>query len=313
MTTSKSTDPLRTKPAQDSPGPEVKRLQFALALAFNDAAEWPRLARAAEEAGFGGLIVSDHLAYPEHLETPYPYTKDGKPRWEPETAWPDPLIAVAAMAAQTERIRFLLSVFVLPLRHPVVAAKQLATAAVFAPGRMIVTVGAGWMREEFDLVGAPFARRGARMLESVEIMKKLWTGEFVAHRGEFFDIPSVKIAPTPPIDIPVWGGGTSDIAIRRAAQHFDGWSSEIQSSSDVYEFIDRLKALRQEAGREDQDFGICVATRDVYTLDGYRSLEAAGVTDLITVPWALYGQFDADLDAKCEAIKRFGLEVIDVF
>ena len=104
-------------------------MEFALALAFNPASQWIPLARAAEQAGFGSVVVSDHLVYPGELKSAYPYTDDGQPRWERSTAWPDPLIAIGAMAGATERLRFVTSIYILTLRHPVVAAKQAATAA----------------------------------------------------------------------------------------------------------------------------------------------------------------------------------------
>ena len=127
----------------------LRAVRFAIALAFNPASQWIALAQAAEQAGFESVVVSDHLIYPGELQSAYPYTDDGKPRWEQATAWPDPLIAVGALAGATERLRFITSIYILTLRHPVVAAKQVATASVFSGGRLTLGVGAGWMREEF--------------------------------------------------------------------------------------------------------------------------------------------------------------------
>lgn len=286
-------------------------MEFAIALAFNDPRQWPRLARAAEEAGFGALVVSDHLVYPRDLETPYPYTSSGQPRWDPSTPWPDPLIAIGAMAAVTNRIKFLTSIYILPLRHPVVAAKQVGTAALYAEGRLILGIGAGWMREEFDLLGAPFSKRGRRMLEAVEVMKKLWRGGMVEHEGEFYSIPAIQMSPAVDAPIPIWGGGTSEVALRRAATHFDGWASEIQSADQVEQLLGLLERYREEAGRGHLPFGSCVTAKDVYDLDGYRSLAELGVSYLITVPWALYRMIEDDVDKKCDAIRRFADEVIE--
>jgi probable F420-dependent oxidoreductase len=285
-------------------------VEFAIALAFNDPGQWTRLACAAEDAGFGALVVSDHLVYPRDLETPYPYTPTGQPRWGPSTPWPDPLISIAAMGAVTNRIKFLTSVYILPLRHPLVAAKQVGTTALFAGGRLILGVGAGWMREEFDLVGAPFAHRGRRMLEAVEVMRKLWRGGMVEHQGEYYSFPALEMAPALDEPVPVWGGGTSDVALRRAATCFDGWASEIQSAGQVESLLATLNRYRQEAGRDHLPFGSCVTAKDVYDLDGYRSLSDLGVSYLITVPWALYRIAENDVDLKCEAIRRFADEVL---
>ena len=285
-------------------------MEFAIALAFNDPRQWPQLARAAEEAGFGALVVSDHLIYPRELKTPYPYTSSGKPRWESSTPWPDPLIAIGAMASVTERIRFLTSIYILPLRHPVVAAKQVGTAALYAQDRLILGIGAGWMREEFDLLGAPFSSRGRRMLEAVEVMRKLWRGGMVQHEGEFYSFPALEMAPALEAPVPIWGGGTSDLALRRAACHFDGWASEIQSAEQVRALLETLGRYREEAGRGDLPFGSCVTAKDVYDLEGYRRLSELGVSYLITVPWALYRMTEDDVDKKCDAIRRFADEVI---
>lgn len=285
-------------------------MQFAIALAFNDPRQWPRLACAAEEAGFGALVVSDHLFHPRPLRTPYPYTSSGQPRWQPETPWPDPLISIAAMASVTRRIRFLTSIYLLPLRHPVVAAKQVATTALYAEDRLILGIGAGWMREEFELLGQPFAGRGRRMLEAVDVMRKLWRGGTVEHEGEFYSIPPLEMSPSLDTPVPIWGGGTSEVALRRAAAHFEGWTSEIQSAAEVEELLSKLTAYRKQAGREDLPFGSCVTAKDIITLDGYRSLADLGVSYLITVPWALYRIEDDTVEARCDSIRRFADEVI---
>lgn len=285
-------------------------MRFCLALAFNPAPQWIPLARAAERAGFDSVVVSDHLIFPSRLESPYPYTPDGQPRWQAETAWPDPMIAVGAMAGATERLRFLTSIYLLTLRHPVVAAKQVATAAVLSGGRLTLGVGAGWMREEFELLGEPFAHRGRRLEEAVEVMRALWRGGMVEHHGAFYDFAPLQISPVPQEPVPIWGGGTSDTALRRAATRFDGWVSEIQTREEIREISARLRAWRAESPRASRPFGICAAVKDAFTPDQYRELEDLGVTHLVTVPWLFYGITDDDLAKKCDGIERFGAEVI---
>lgn len=285
-------------------------MQFAIALAFNDPRQWPRLARAAEGAGFGALVVSDHLIFPQPLRTPYPYTSSGRPRWSPETPWPDPLIAIAAMASATRKIRFLTSIYLLPLRHPVVAAKQIATTALYAEERLILGVGAGWMREEFELLGESFERRGRRLIEQVEVMRKLWRGGTVEHEGEFYSIPPLQMAPALEHPVPIWGGGTSELALRRAATQLDGWVSEIQTAEEVERRLETLTRHREQAGRAHLPFGSCVTAKDVGNLEGYRALASLGVQYLITVPWALDGVVSDDVERKCDAIRCFAEEVI---
>ena len=285
-------------------------MQIFIAVAYQEPSELAEIARAAEAAGFGGLVLSDHLLYPARLATRYPYTRDGLPRWQPDTPWPDPFVTVGALSAVTTRLRFLTSVFVLPLRHPVLAAKTIATAAVLSGERLLLGVGAGWMREEFDAVGQPFAGRGRRLVEAVELMRKLWSGEVVEHHGEHFELAPVQMRPVPRRPIPIYGGGVSEAALARAAERFDGWASEIQTRAELVEIAARLRRHRERAGRAGEPFGICAAVRDVYDLDGYRRLAELGVSELITVPWLFYGDDRQSLAQKCEGIRRFGETVL---
>jgi probable F420-dependent oxidoreductase len=285
-------------------------LKFAIAVAYNDPAHLNPIARTAEASGFGCIVVSDHVIYPGKLETPYPYTSTGKPRWEPETPWPDPFVAVASMAAVTERIEFITSIFVLTLRHPVLAAKTIATTSLLSGGRLKLGVGAGWMREEFDLLGQRFDRRGQRLSESIEVMRKLWRGGMVEHHGQFYDFDPVQMSPAPDRPIPIYGGGLSKPALRRAAQLCDGWASEIQTREELIGINKELRHMRAESERADEPFGLCVALKDVHDLDGYREMADLGVSELITVPWLFYGGQDQSCEEKCAGIRRFGDEVI---
>jgi probable F420-dependent oxidoreductase len=285
-------------------------MKWCMPLAFNAESQWTALAKTAEEAGFNAVVISDHLIYPEILETPYPYTRNGNPRWQPETAWPDPLIALTALASATTRLRFITSVYLLPLRHPVAAAKQIATAEIFSKSRLTLGVGVGWMREEFDLLGIPFADRGRRMVEALEIMQRLWKGGFVDHRGEFYDIPSLQINPTPNAPIPIWGGGTSEVALKRAATLFDGWLSEVQNTHELPGFIETLARFRADSQRAGEPFAINASVRDAITLEQFRSLRDLGVTHLNVVPWLLQGMTEDDVSKKCDGIRRFGDQII---
>jgi alkanesulfonate monooxygenase SsuD/methylene tetrahydromethanopterin reductase-like flavin-dependent oxidoreductase (luciferase family) len=174
-----------------------RALQWWLNLTLVDTDELIPIARAAEESGFFGLSLGDHLVFPETITSVYPYSRDGLVKWTPSTCWPDPWVAIAAMAAATRALRFVTGVHIAPLRHPVPLAKSLSTASRLSGGRVIGGFGAGWMREEFDLMGEPFEGRGARMDEMLEVMGKLWSGEMVEHHGPCFDLPRVRMSPTP--------------------------------------------------------------------------------------------------------------------
>ncbi len=285
-------------------------MDFSIALAFNRPEQWVPLARAADEAGFHSVVVSDHLIYPGDLKSPYPYTSNGQPRWERDTAWPDPMIAIGAMAAVTARLRFITSIYLLPLRHPVVAAKQATTVDVLSGGRLVLGIGAGWMREEFELLGVPFEKRGRRLEESVAVLRKLFEGGDVEHHGEFYDFDALRMSPLPKAPVPIWGGGTSEAALRRAATLLDGWVSEINTRDEIRTIAGKLHAWRAESERAEQPFGICAALRDGFTAEHYREMADVGVTQLITVPWLISGMTDDDVEKKCDTIRRFADEFI---
>ncbi|MBA3283169.1 MAG: TIGR03619 family F420-dependent LLM class oxidoreductase, partial [Acidimicrobiia bacterium] len=194
-------------------------MRFSIATAYIDPAELVPIARAADEAGYHALALADHVVNLETLATPYPYTDDGQRRWDPFTPWVDPWVTIGALGAVTERLRFFTNVYVMPMRDPFTVAKQVATASVLSGGRVSLGVGMGWCEEEFDLLGEPFGRRGARADEMLTLLADLWTGGWVEHHGEFYDVPRLEMTPAPPGPVSVYVGGMSGPAIRRAARH----------------------------------------------------------------------------------------------
>jgi alkanesulfonate monooxygenase SsuD/methylene tetrahydromethanopterin reductase-like flavin-dependent oxidoreductase (luciferase family) len=192
----------------------------------------------------------------------------------------------------------------------VLAAKSVSTAAVMSQNRLILGVGAGWMREEFDLVGQPFEARGRRLDESIKILRSLLSGGMIEHHGEFYDFDPIQMSPVPDRPLPIYGGGISNAALRRAATLCDGWASEIQTTEELDVILERLRRYRADSKRASQPFGICAALRDVFELDGYRAMAERGVTELITVPWLFYGDASQTGAQKCDGIRRFADEVI---
>lgn len=285
-------------------------MKFVCSLAFTPPLELLALARAAEEAGFDAVALSDHVVHPRRLETPYPYSRDGAPRWPPFTPWPDPWVAIGAMAAVTSRLRFLTSVFVLPLRNPFLVAKAVGTAALLSGGRVTLGVGAGWMREEFALLEQRFEARGRRMDEMIDVLRGLWAGGWVEHRGEFFAFEPLESSPTPAEPVPIWVGGLSDAALRRAATRGDGWISDLHTIEEVRGIVARLRALRADSERAAEPFAVVAALKDAFGADAYRRAADAGVTHVQTMPWLLYPGAADSLAAKCAALRRFGDEVV---
>jgi probable F420-dependent oxidoreductase len=285
-------------------------MRFVCSVAFTPPAELAAIARAADAAGFDALALSDHVVHPQKIATPYPYTADGSPRWQPFTPWPDPWVTIGALSAITTRLRFMTSVFVLPLRSPYLVAKAVGTAAVLSDNRVTLGVGAGWMREEFELMEQPFEARGRRMDEMIDLLRRLWGGGFVEHRGEFYDCDPVEMSPVPTEPVPIWVGGLSAPALRRAATKGDGWISDLHTTAEVRDIAARLAALRADSPRAGEPFALAAAVKDAFDLDGYRRAADAGVTHLQTMPWFFYPGAGDSLAGKCDAVKRFGDEIV---
>lgn len=260
-------------------------MDFCQGLLGAEPRHWPRLARACEEAGFSSVAVSDHVVYPSYLESRYPYTPDGTPLFSPDEDWPDPWVAIGAMSSVTTTLRFLTNVYVLPLRNPFVVAKAVGTAAYLSGDRVGLGIGAGWMAEEFELLEQPFARRGRRMEEMVDVMRTLWAGGMVEHHGEFYDFRPVEMRPAPSAPVPIYVGGHSDIAFDRAARIGDGWLGIHYSVEDLLAHCERLQRTREEAGTADRPFEIIASPLAAPRAELVEQLEAAGVTTILTSAW----------------------------
>jgi alkanesulfonate monooxygenase SsuD/methylene tetrahydromethanopterin reductase-like flavin-dependent oxidoreductase (luciferase family) len=223
-------------------------MKFYISSAFLNTREIVEIAKAADELGYDGIGIPDHVVNLETLETPYPYTKDGQRRWQPFTDWPDPWVLVGALAQVTNRLRFVTTVYIPAMRNPYSAAKAIGTAAVLASGR-------------------------------------------------------VEMQPTPP-PIPVYVGGLSEAALRRAARN-DGWIGDLIKTDRAIEAVGRMRELRLENGLSLDDFTILTPLTDAFTLADYRHAADAGITGIITMPWMFYAGPDATLADKIDGMQRF--------
>lgn len=284
-------------------------MKFVIPTAFSPASQLCELAVLAEQNGIDAIAISDHVAHSETIASPYPYTKDGNIRWTEDTAWPAPWVAIGAMAAVTTRVRFLTNIYVLALRNPFLAAKQVATAAALSSDRVALGLGVGWCAEEFALAGQVFENRGKRTDEMIEVLRKLWSGAYVEHHGRFYDFDRVRMLPKPDAPVPVYGGGLSEPALRRAAR-LDGWVSDLHSTPELREITGKLRAYRAELGRAHEPFDVVAASTDAFDADGIRRLEEIGVTHYATAPWILYGGKWDSIEDKRSGLRRFADEVI---
>ena len=271
------------------------------------------IARWAEELGFEGVVGADHALYPETMRPDYPYSESGYPPQTAESEYPDMWTSSAAMAAVTERLRFVCGVYVLPLRNPIEVAKQAATMAILSRGRFALGVGTGWMKEEFDLYGVDFASRGRRMDEMIEVMRGLWAGGYYEHHGEFFDFEPIVVSPRPDHPVPLYFGGAAPIALRRAARIGDGWIGTGNTPEEVPALLDELARLRREAGRGEDPFDTVVGIYGETSVDLFRRLEDAGMTSGIHLPfWFALGG-PSTLDQKKRLMDGFAEDVLRHF
>ncbi|MER7079038.1 probable F420-dependent oxidoreductase, Rv2161c family [Saccharopolyspora kobensis] len=289
-------------------------MKFTLSVAMSPLDQLAGLARTAEECGFAAIALPDSLFYSEQVSAAYPYTPDGSRMWNAETPWADPLIAAAAMGAVTSKLRFYTSVLKLGPRNPVLLARQLASVAVLTGDRFGLGIGLGWAPEEFEWCGAPYAKRGARVDEAIEVLRLILGGGMVEHHGEFFDFDRLQMSPAPAAPVPIYIGGHTEPALRRAARVGDGWASAMMTLEELRTTIDRLAELRAEHGRSEVPFEIQAVCVDRFGASGYREQAEVGVTDAIVVPWLFDGHgFDADLRVKQDSIRKFADEVIGQF
>jgi probable F420-dependent oxidoreductase len=240
-----------------------------------------RAARWAEALGFASLWLSDHVIMPARVDAAYPYASDHRWPHRPEHPWIDPLVALAWAGAVAPSLQLGTSVIVLPLRHPIHLAKQVASLDFLSGGRVVLGVGAGWMAEEFQLLGVPFEDRGRRSVEMVRLMRRLWTGEPVTFEGRIWRVPFGQMAPAPaqrPVPI-VWGGHTEP-TYRRIARVGDGWHPLRLSIDEVRAGLARIYALAMEFGRDPTSLTTIVRPGAPLTraeLDDYRAMGIAHI------------------------------------
>src|SRR4051794_2576791 len=203
-------------------GQKGAAVKFWASTAFSPIGHYVPLARAAEEAGVHGLLMSDHIFYPQKLESPYPYSADGTPIWDPSTPWPDVWVVTGAMVGATTRLHFGQSIYIAPARDLMTVGKQVGTAAALSENRIHLGLGAGWMKEEFDQTGQSFANRGKRLNEMIQALRALWGGGWVEHHGEYYVFGPLQMQPAPSQTVPIWCGGHTEPALRRAARYCDG-------------------------------------------------------------------------------------------
>ena len=281
-------------------------MKYTCSIAMSPVHELTELARTAEEVGFDSIALPDSLFYMEQQSVDYPYTADGSRMWNEETPWVDPLIVAASMGAVTSTLRFYTNVMKLGSRNPVLLARQVGSVANLTGNRFGFGVGIGWAPEEFEWCGQPYAKRGARVDEMIEVIKLLLDGGMVEFHGKFYDFDRLQMSPAPTEPVPFYVGGHTEVALKRAARIGDGWTSAMMTHTELAETIARINALRAEYGRADLPYEFQAVCIDKFGVDGHRELAEIGVTDNIVIPWIFDGLgFDAPLEKKKDSLERF--------
>jgi probable F420-dependent oxidoreductase len=294
-------------------------MRFSYAESMTDPSFYAPLARAAEEAGYHSMVIPDSICYPRHATSEYPYNPDGSREFLEDKPFLEPFSLIPALGAVTSRLRFTTFVVKVPVRNPVLLAKQVTSTAVLTGNRLALGVGTSPWREDYDVLGVDWAGRGRRLDESIAILRGLAGGGYFEYQGKTFTLPAVKIAPVPTEPVPVLIGGHSDAALRRAVRLGDGWMHGGGDPADLPRLLARLAELRRQAASAPQahhppggGFEIHVISMDAYTVDGVRRLEEQGVTDVIVgFRWPYgCGPDTEPLSQKLDNLRRFADAVI---
>lgn len=285
-------------------------MRFTYAEAMCDPAQLVPLAQAAEHAGYHSFSIPDSLCYPRDSDTEYPYNDDGTREFLEGKPFIDPFCLMSTLGAVTERLRFATFVIKLPIRQPVLVAKQATSVAWMTGNRLTLGVGLSPWPEDYRVTGTEWRRRGKRLDEMIEVLRGLCSGEFFEYHGEFYDLPAIKLCPVPTQRLPILIGGHSEGALRRAALLGDGWMHGGGVHEKLDDLLARLAQLRDEAGRAREPFEIHVISMDAYTPDGVRRLEKQGVTDVVVGFRNAYQPDKTTLQQKLDALNGYAENVI---
>jgi alkanesulfonate monooxygenase SsuD/methylene tetrahydromethanopterin reductase-like flavin-dependent oxidoreductase (luciferase family) len=285
-------------------------VRFTFAEAMTDPTYYIPLAKAAEAAGYHAMTIPDSVAYPYESDSKYPYTPDGNREFLDGKAFVEAFVMAGALCAVATTLKFNFFVLKLPIRPPALVAKQAGSVNALFDNRLGLGVGTSPWPEDYELMGVPFANRGKRMDECIEIIKGLTSGEYFEFHGEFYDIPKTKMTPAPTKPIPILVGGHAEAALKRAAR-CDGWMHGGGRPDELDRLIKQLNQIREDEGRTGP-FDIHVISGDAFTLDGIKRLEDKGVTDVIVgfrIPYIM-GQDTEPLDTKIRNLEKFAEKVI---
>ena len=259
-------------------------MKFGVALGRLNPAFFATVTEEADRLGYESVWLPEHLVFPVEMSGS-PFAEQEHPPVLPGTPVFDAFAYLSFLAGRTEHVRLGTHVYLLGLRHPFISGRAIATLDIVSSGRAVVGVGAGWLASEWSAIGLDFASRGRRVDEAIDVCRRLWTDEVIEHHGEFFDFGPVMFEPKPVQQPPpIIVGGESPPALRRAARLGDGWIGLDHTLDTIGAPIDKLRALRADAGRSDRPFEITIGG-PVRSADDIAAWEDAGVDRLVVAPW----------------------------
>ena len=286
-------------------------MRFSYQVGMCEPEHYLPLARAAEQAGFDSIAIPDSICYPREASSKYPYNKDGSREFLESVPFIESLIAVAAMAAVTEKIRFATFVYKLAVRQAPVVAKQVQGIQALSGDRFDFGIGISPWEEDFAVCEVAWEKRGKRLDEQIDILRGLETGDYFAYEGEMHTMPANKMNPVPTKPTPLLIGGHAEPALKRAARVGDGWMCAGANLEELEAYISRINQLRQEYGTADKPFKIFTTGQNAFTPEGIEQLESIGVSDVVIGFRNVYEmEEDKPLDEKIGMLNWYAGEFI---
>ncbi len=255
-------------------------MKFAYHHSMCPADQYVPLTVKAEAIGFDSISIPDSICYPKEGDPNYPYNADGTREFLDGVPFIEPFILATYLAAVTTKIKFVTSVYKLAVHNPAIVAKSLSSLAVMSGNRFMFGVGISPWPEDFTVAHVPWAKRGKRLDEMMEIINGLMSGDYFGYKGDHFDLPEIKLCPVPTERPPLLVGGHSEPALKRAARLGDGWIAAGGTAAEIAPMVERIKELRKEFGRDHLPFEYHAMTAEAYDPDGLKRLADIGINEV---------------------------------
>ena len=286
-------------------------MRFSYQIGMCEADHYLPLAKAAEQAGYNGISIPDSICYPQQASSKYPYNKDGSREFLESVPFLESLIAVAAMAAVTDKIRFATFVYKLAVRQAAVVAKQVQSIQQLSGNRFDFGVGISPWEEDFAVCQVPWEKRGKRLDEQIDIIRGLEGGDYFGYEGDIHHMPANKMCPAPTAPTPILIGGHTDMALKRAARA-DGWMCAGLGTDQLALHITRINELRDAYGTADRPYSVFTTGADAFSTEGIEKLQHIGVTDVVIGFRNVYEmEADKPLDEKIGMLHWYAGEFIN--